>query len=146
MITPPLMMHRQLPGEHPLPNDRQLTKARDDREQVSKVREAAEALFARKAQAERTEAPTSLPVASKQARREPRIFAMPVAGNFREEVVHQKPKPETSRRRVKVPIAQHDRIRTLVMYGITSAEVADLYGVPLNVIERIVGKGPMTAG
>jgi hypothetical protein len=51
------------------------------------------------------------------------------------------PKRATSRRRVKIPAAEHDRVRTLVMYGMTFAEVADLYGVPLNVIERIVGEG-----
>jgi hypothetical protein len=116
---------------------------------MNKAREAAEALFTTKKQVERTEAPTSAPSVLTQveqhAHREPRIFAIssaiPVAENFVEEAVGQNPKPKrgTSRRRVKIPAAQHDRVRTLVMYGMTFAEVADLYGVPVDVIERIVG-------
>jgi hypothetical protein len=145
-----------LPGtEHirriSLPHDWRPTNARDDREQINKAREAAEALFAPKKQLERMEAPTSTPSSPLQieqpALRAPRIIAIPSTMPVAEEIVGPStdPKPKSRRelrmRRVKVPATQHDRVRTLARYGMTLGEVADLYGVSLNVIERIVGEG-----
>jgi hypothetical protein len=135
-----------------LPNDWQPTNARDDCEQVTKAREAAEALFIPKKQVERTGAPTSAPIAPLQveqlAPRTPRIISIPptmsVAEQFAEEAVHPKPKPkkrEPSKRRAKVPPSQHGRVRALALYGMTHVEVADLYGVPIGVIECIVADG-----
>jgi hypothetical protein len=100
------------------------TKPADLHEHGNTARAAAEALFKPTHQVEGAEAPTSAPIVPmqvEQAHREPRIFAItlatPVAENFVEEAVGQNPKPKrgTSRRRVKIPAAQHDRVRTLVM-------------------------------
>ena len=134
-----------------MPNDWQPTNARDDREQVTKAREAAEALFTPKKQVERTGAPTSAPIAPPQVEqhipRQPRIFAIPSAMPVAEEIVgpstdpKPKPKRETRRRRAKIAASQHDRVRTLALYGMTHSEVADLYGVPADVIERVVAAG-----
>jgi hypothetical protein len=132
-----------------LPHDWQPTNARDDREQLNKAREAADALFTPKKQIERAEEPTSALVAPSQVEqptpRTPRIIAMPAAMPVTDEIVapstDSKPgrRRTVSRRPAKVPASQHDRIRTLVTYGMTVAEVADLYGVPVDIIDRIVG-------
>jgi hypothetical protein len=131
-----------------LPHDWHPTNARDDREQVNKAREAAESLFKPNKQVERSEAPPTGPMTPSQieqpAPRPPRIFArpstMPVTDATVVPSTDPKPGPgrAVSKRRAKIPAAQHDRVRTLVMYGMTPDEVADLYGVPVDVVERIV--------
>jgi hypothetical protein len=135
-----------------LPNDWQQTNAHDDREPVNKARDAAEALFAPKKQVERAEAPTSAPVVPSQAvhpaPRRPRIIAIPSTMSVTDESVvpPTDPKPTsrrgTNRRRVKLPASEHNRVRTLALYGMTLAEVADLYRVRVDVIEQIVADGP----
>jgi hypothetical protein len=177
-----------------LSTDWQTTK-HPDREQVSKAREAAEALFRPKQQGTRAEPPMATSISPQLgtaiSRREPRIIAAPmgevkvdastgpepkqqrvraeppmatliapplgaatsppreprnIAAPLPEVKVeastdpkskpHGKPiKPRAS----KVPASQHDRIRTLASYGMTLEQVADLYGVPVGKIERIVG-------
>jgi hypothetical protein len=133
-----------------LPHDWQPTNAPHDREQVNRAREAAEALFAPKKQVERTEVPTSTPIAPPQiehpASRTPRIIAISAttpAAVIVGPSTDPKPKSrrQSSRRRVKVPATQHVRVRTLASYGMTLAEIADLYGVPVDVIDCIVASG-----
>ena len=53
------------------------------------------------------------------------------------------PKPTRLRRTVRretgtIPASQFGRIRTLTSYGMTQAQVAELYGVSVDEIERIV--------
>jgi hypothetical protein len=132
-------------------NDWQPTNPREDREQVTKAREAAEALFSPRKQLERAEVPTSAPSALLQveqpAPRTPRIIAMPSTMRVTDESVAPPPdaKPksrrETNRQRPEIPASQHGRVRALALYGMTLAEVADLYRVPVDVIERIVAEG-----
>lgn len=55
------------------------------------------------------------------------------------------PKPIQRRRVDKreirhIPPSQFGRIRALANYGMTQAEVAELYGVSVGEIERIVGR------
>jgi hypothetical protein len=132
-----------------LPHDSQSMNAHDDRAQVTKAREAAEALF-RPNKIERTEAPTSTSMAASPtehpAPRVPRIIPMPSTMPVTEGIVARStdPRPksrrEVIRRRAEVPASQHDRVRALAGYGMTVDEVAELYGVQVGVIERIVGK------
>jgi hypothetical protein len=133
-----------------LPHDWHPTNAHNDREQINKAREAAEALFRPNKQVERTEVPTSSPVAPSQidsAPRIPRIIAVPstmsVAEKFVEEAVHPKPKQkrETNKRRAKIPAARHGRVRALASFGMTIEQVAELYGVSVSVIEGVVAAG-----
>jgi hypothetical protein len=43
-----------------------------------------------------------------------------------------------------IAASQFGRVRTLTEYGMTRAEVADLYGVTVQEIERIIGRsGPL---
>jgi hypothetical protein len=55
------------------------------------------------------------------------------------------PKPIKRRSAVKrqplhIPPSQFGRVRALANYGMTQAQVAELYGVGLDEIERIVGQ------
>jgi hypothetical protein len=132
-----------------LPHDWQPTNAHDDRAQITKAREAAEALF-RPNKVERTEAPTSASVAASPtehpAPRVPRIIPMPSTTPVTDGTVAQStdPRPksrrEVIRRRAEVPASQHDRIRALAGYGMTVDEVAELYGVQVGEIEHIVAE------
>jgi hypothetical protein len=45
------------------------------------------------------------------------------------------PEPRTTR---QIPRSHHDRIRTWVDYGLTVPQVAEVYGVAVGVIERIL--------
>jgi hypothetical protein len=45
-----------------------------------------------------------------------------------------------------IPTSAYGRVRALVTYGMTADEVADLYGVPVSDVERIISKsGPSEA-
>jgi hypothetical protein len=133
-----------------LSHDWRPTNAHDDHEQINKAREAAEALFTSKKQVPGTEAPTSVPLAPSQveqpAQRMPRIIAIPATMPMADKTVvpatEPKPERETRRRRAKVRVNQYGRVRALALYGMSVAEVADLYRVPVEVIERIVADGP----
>jgi hypothetical protein len=131
-----------------LPHDREPTNTYNDREQVNKAREAAEALFRPHKQVEHAKGPTSPSATPSQVEqptpRTPRIIAIPATMPVTSETVapptgaKAESRREVNRARVKVPVAQHDRVRTLARYGMTLAEVADLYRVPVEVIEGIV--------
>ena len=58
---------------------------------------------------------------------------LPVAGSKRW-TVSRSAAPE-------IPVKNRARIRTLVKYGMSVSEVADLYRVPVERIERILRKG-----
>jgi len=40
----------------------------------------------------------------------------------------------------EIPASQFGRVRALASYGMTKAQVAELYGVTVQTIERIVGR------
>ena len=40
----------------------------------------------------------------------------------------------------EIPASQFGRVHTLTKYGMTQAQVAELYGVTVHEIERIVGR------
>lgn len=100
----------------------------DDRERLTR---AAEALFTPKQSIERGTARAGKSV------RKPRVLpSLPKAP------VHQEglgapisPKSETT---VKIARAKFARIRTLVRYGMTARQVAEVYGVAVGEIERIL--------
>ena len=108
----------------------------DDRERITSARQAAEALFTPKP---RPVAPSvSDPAPSvEQPARKPRVLSIlsppPVRDN--EVAAPVNPEPRTTR---KVPRSHHARIRTWVQYGLTIPQVAEVYGVPVDVIKRIL--------
>ena len=108
----------------------------DDREQITRARQAAEALFRSKQPVSGPSVPASAP--ADQSARKPRVLqtispAVPVGHEERE--TPAAPEPQTMR---KIPRSQFVRIRTLVKYGMTVAQVAKVYGVDAGEIARIL--------
>jgi hypothetical protein len=110
----------------------------DDRERISKARQAAEALFTSKPPASRSSDPDS-PPADRSARK-PRVLAIAPAASVRRENAETPVIPEPQATRA---IAQSEfaRVRTLVKYGMTVAQVAEVYGTAVGEIERLLHKG-----
>ena len=89
-------------------------------------------------------APNDASSAETQPRRQPRIFAIPPAvpisaakveraGN-RSRYGKRRPQRETR----EIPVSQFGRVRTLTSYGMTREQVAELYGVAVDEIDRII--------
>jgi hypothetical protein len=115
------------------------TDPRDhDRERITNARRAAEELFRPKPQAPRETVPNALSPGEQSARK-PRILAISPTvlsrGEAVETTVIRKPPP-----RPEIPASQFARIRTWVKYGMTAAEVAHVYEVAVEEIERILRK------
>jgi hypothetical protein len=124
--------------------------AQNDREKIDRARQNAEDLFKPRPQSGSAEAPAaaanSILSAEHEARRQPRIFRIPpvVPMSAARDEPPTQPKPTRRRRTVRrgtrvIPAAQFGRVRALANYGMTQAEVAELYGVGVDEIERIVG-------
>lgn len=109
----------------------------DDREQITRARQAAEALFRSKPP---VSGPSSVPASAPadQSARKPRVLriispAVPIRHEALEVPVATE--PQTAR---EIPRSQFVRIRTLVKYGMTVAQVAKVYGVAASEIARIL--------
>ena len=131
-----------------MPTDWQTASARNDRERSNRTRQNAEELFKPKQQTTR-DVPMSAPnVASStetQPRRQPRIFSIPPAVPISAAKVEPGAEPKQIRRKVtaeretgEIPVSQFGRVRTLTSYGMTREQVAELYGVAVDEIERII--------
>ncbi len=105
----------------------------DDRERLTR---AAEALFTPKQQVpeQSTKGGT---VRAGEPVRKPRVLpTLPKAAVHQEELEAPiSPRPETT---AKIARPQFARIRTLVRYGMTARQVAEVYGVSVGEIERIL--------
>jgi hypothetical protein len=127
---------------------------RNNREKISRARQAAEDLFKpgqANAAAEVTRlAPNGGAPVEQQQRRQPRIFTIPSRLPPSPEVeAPVAAEPEPIRRRavarrptVTVPPSQIGRVRALATYGMTPVQVAELYGVTADEIDRIL-KAPI---
>ena len=130
--------------------DRKVADAHRDGRQVTSARDAAEALFRPKAHEGivETQQPTAnLPAPTEEPRhRKPRILtassASPVLGGTPEVSATL---PDTQQREVrkrqaaKIPASDYRRIRTLATYGMTRAQIAELYEARLSEVASIVG-------
>ena len=124
---------RQFLLDHPL-HKRQ--SRRDDRENIVRARQAAEALFTSKQDV--TERPFS-EVSQAPHPRKPRILPILPPAPIRQETVDAPVSPE-QRHAPEIPVKKRARVRTLVKYGMSVSQVADLYRVPAATIERILRK------
>jgi len=121
-----------------LSRPQQLTSRGDDPEQITRARQAAEALFTSKPPPVSTPTiPASLTTTDRSTRK-PRVLpilspAAPVRHEERE--TPAAPEPQTTR---GIPRSQFVRLRTLVKYGMTVAQVAKVYGVAADEIARIL--------
>jgi hypothetical protein len=110
----------------------------DDRERITRARQAAEALFTPRPQLTEQSVPESLEAADHPVRK-PRILAISPATSIGREVVET---PVSLKRQTGrgIPVSQFERIRTWIKYGMTVPQVAQFYGVAVEEIKRILRK------
>jgi hypothetical protein len=108
----------------------------DDRERVTRARQTAEALFAPKPQVAEPTVSGSLAPAGPSVRK-PRVLGIASPAPSRPEAVEPAVSAE---RRIKptIPASQFARIRSWVKYGMTPAQVAEVYGVSVGDVERVI--------
>jgi hypothetical protein len=117
-------MPDRLPPRRPLGQTGSAERYPNPRERIDRARRAAKALFAPKPSSATPGPPTA-----------PTLPAPPTP-----------PAPEASRDQARPPsgaqlgAAQAARIRTWVKYGMTVAEVAAIFGVPVEEVERVLRK------
>jgi hypothetical protein len=108
----------------------------DDRERITRARRAAEALFTAKPAVRGPSVADAAP--ADQSARKPRVLgivpAMPVRHEEVKAPVSPEPQPTGA-----IPRSQFARIRALVKYGMTVAQVAEVYGIAVGAVERILG-------
>jgi hypothetical protein len=125
--------------------------APSDRQRIDRARQDAENLFKPRPRSPTPEVLASplngAAPAEQQPRRQPRIFMIPpvVPMMAAKGVASAESKPIKRRLAVKrgshhIPPSQFGRVRALANYGMTQAQVAELYGVGVDEIERIVGR------
>ena len=106
----------------------------DDRERITRARQAAEALFTAKSPVSGPSVPDTAGIQSPRKPRVLRVISPPPAGV--EEVKDSVSLGAASAR--SIPPAHFARIRILVRYGMTVAQVAELYGTEVDEISRIL--------
>jgi hypothetical protein len=121
---------------------------RNGREKITRARQAAEDLFKPTQQDNGSDVlrPASAGTpAEPEPRRQPRIFAVPPRAPITAPVERPAGPKQIQRKAVAtkhqtraVPPSQVGRVRALTNYGMTPAQVADLYDVSLGEIERII--------
>jgi hypothetical protein len=128
---------------------------RNSREKVSRARQAAEDLF--KPARPNADADTTGPVPNggapyeQEPRRQPRIFTtpprLPPSPNVESPVAAQPMRQRAAAKQPArtVPPSQIGRVRTLATYGMTPVQVAELYGVTVTEIDRVL-RSPVYAG
>ena len=125
---------------------------RNNRNKIDRARQAAEALFKPTREGQDGELPqatgSNAGSTEQQSKRQPRIFTIPPQRPATADAeTPPKPKPSprepATRRRSAVPPTQIGRVRTLATYGMTTAQVAELYGVTVDEIERILDGSPV---
>jgi hypothetical protein len=115
---------------------RPLSPRDDERERITRARQAAEALFTTQRLATQQLASDTLPSVDQSARR-PRVLKALSPTPARPE--EGKSLVESEQRITPaIPRSQFGRIRAWVKYGMTVAQVAGIYGVAVDVIERIL--------
>ncbi len=118
----------------------------NDRERANKARQAAEALFAPKPRVVEAPVSTTRPAVENQvstaskAPSPPIVRSEPaVARNRNATLAATRNRNEEFAAR-KIPVAHIARIRTWLKYGVKIAEVAQIYGVEIEDIERALSK------
>jgi hypothetical protein len=113
-----------------------------DRERNSNAREAADALFARRRPLpeEPTRDAETLP---DEPVRKPRVLPVLSTAPYLRQGPEQRAAPTgpTEQVTLKIPKSQFARIRTWRRYGMTAQQVADVYGVAVGEIERVLLAG-----
>jgi hypothetical protein len=111
--------------------------AGDDRERTTRARQAAEALFTPKRQL--TEGSVSDSPSADQSARKPRVLGIAAVAPVRHEQVEARDSSD-QQTTPEIPGSQFARIRALAKYGMTVPQVAEVYGVAVGEIARILRK------
>jgi len=128
----------KLIGAAPLNRRQQSYPHGDDRERITRARQAAEALFTPKRSVGQSPVSESLTPAD-QSVRKPRVLPISPPEPVRREEVKATVRPEP-RTIHEIPRSQFARVRTWVKYGMTVSQVAEVYGASVGEIERILRK------
>jgi hypothetical protein len=107
----------------------------DDLERITRARQAAEALFTSKPPVSRPSVPDA--ASADLSQRKPRVLRIVSPPAIRLEGVKA---PVSREPQPAIPPSHFSRIRTLVKYGMTITQVAEVYGADIGEIERILGK------
>jgi hypothetical protein len=109
----------------------------DDRERITRARQAAETLFTAKPPVSGPSGPDT--ASADPPARKPRVLQIipPPAIRVEEVKAPASPEPQTM---PTIPQSHFPRIRTWVKYGMTVSQVAKVYGADLDAIERILRK------
>jgi hypothetical protein len=105
---------------------------------VTTARQAAEALFRPKAPAPTGRVPATAPPAPDQSGRRPRILRAIEPARSNPEDIVVVALAITTPAAPSVPPSEVPRIKTWLKYGMTTAQVAQVYGVAVTVIERLL--------
>jgi hypothetical protein len=108
----------------------------DDREQMMTARRAAEALFTPKPELDVQPVPD--PPQSIKAHK-PRVLPVLPPTPIRQEAVKASATSELATV-AEIPAKKSARLRTLLKYGMTLSQVAEVYQVPIETIERMLRK------
>jgi hypothetical protein len=119
---------------------------RNGREKIDRARQAAEALFRPAPRNADKEPPAATEKGASatepQQQRQPRVFSAPprrpVSAQTENPPESVQRKMPSRRRTTAVPSSQIGRIRTLATYGMTHEQVAELYGVTVDEIDRVL--------
>jgi hypothetical protein len=109
----------------------------DDRDRITKARREAEALFTSKPPIRET-AVSHPQTPVDQAARKPRILRALSTAPVRPQEGAAQVSIEAPITPIQIPSSQFGRIHAWVKYGMTAAQVAGMYGVAVDVIERIL--------
>jgi hypothetical protein len=120
--------------------------ARNDRERVDRARQEAENLFRPKQAAPSTRVAEANGISPTGAHspRQPRVFRiapvipMATARADAPKAQPRTPRPQTRHAPRGIPASQFGRVRALADYGMTRQQVAELYGVGVDEVERIL--------
>jgi hypothetical protein len=122
-------MPDRLPTRRPLGHPRSGERYPSARERIGSARRAAEALFAPKPRSPGGEAPPSPGGEALGDQPGPSV-----AGDIGDAIGDQPGPPVAG----EIGAAQAARIRAWIKYGMSVAEVAELFGVPVREIEKVV--------
>jgi hypothetical protein len=108
----------------------------DDRERITRARQAAESLFAPKPSAKLSS--VREPAAAEV--RKPRVLQIIPPAPAERDDAPATPPVASEPRVCEIPRSEFARIRTWVKYGMTISQVAAIYGVDSGEIGRLLGK------
>jgi hypothetical protein len=131
---PHIMTDDQAPPR-PAGRARSPGRQRENRARATQAREAAEALFRPKPRDAEPPRPDATP--QDHAARHPRVLSALTASPATDAMTETSatPQPEVP---AAIPASEFTRIRAWVAYGLTVREVAEMYGVSIEDVQRIL--------